>query len=180
MYSLSKIDPLKADPEQIRVAIRVNESVNVSAGSAQIQVGFKAEDHNINEEFEFDVQLTNAPTLTPKLTRGALPGDQVTVMSLTPEDARTMREFQQRLLNYESEGIKGQGSFGLRLGDLCLKKALPEEDIPLTLFLKTETNEDYIVFIKTELHDAFSDIDSEVNWLPLCAEMTGKDAQTKT
>ena len=46
--------------------------------------------------------------------------------------------------------------------------ALPQGDIPLTLFLKTETNEDYIVFIKTELHEAFSDIDSEFDVLALC------------
>ena len=168
MYSLSKIDPMKADPEQIRVAIRTNEAVNVTRDGAQIAMSFKAEDHNINEAFEFDVQLTGAPTLTPKLTRGSLSGEQVTVMSLMPEDARTMRDFQQRLFNYEADGIKGQGSFTLRLRNLCLDKPLPQGDIPLTLFLKTETNEDYIVFIKTELHETFSDIDSEHDVLALC------------
>ena len=122
--------------------------------------------------FEFDVQLTNTPTLTPKLIRGSLPDEQITVMSLTPEDARTMRGFQQRLFTYESEGIKGQGSFTLKLGNLCLDKPLPQGDIPLTLFLKTGTNEDYIVFIKTELHEAFSDIDSEFDVLALCQAST--------
>ena len=52
MYSLSKIDPMKADPEQIRVAIRTNEAVNLSRDGAHIAVSFKAEDQNINEAFE--------------------------------------------------------------------------------------------------------------------------------
>ena len=172
MYSLSKIDPLKADPEQIRVAIRTNEAVNVTRDGAHIAMSFKAEDHDISEAFEFDVQLTTAPTNTPKLISGSLPGEQVTVMSLTSEDARTMRDFQQRLFKYEADGIKGQGSFTLGLGNLCLDKPLPQGDIPLTLFLKTETNEDYIVFIKTELHEAFSDIDSEFDVLGLCQKAT--------
>ena len=170
MYSLSKIDPMKADPGQIRVAIRTNEAVNVTRDGAHIAMSFKAEDHDINEAFEFDVQLTSSPTLTPKLIRGLQPDEQVTVMSLAPEDARTMRDFQQRLFSYEADGIKGRGSFTLGLGNLCLDKPLPQGDIPLTLFLKTETNEDYIVFIKTELREAFSDIDSEFDVLGLCQE----------
>ncbi len=174
MYSLSKIDPMKTDPEQIRVAIRVHESVNAAHGSAQITIAFKAGDGSIDEEHEFDVILTTTQTLTPKLTRGLLPGEQVTVMSLSPQDARTMRDFQQRLYERKAAGDDGggEGSFGLNLQDLCLDKALPDGDIPLTLFLKTESHEDYIVFFKTELHDLFSDTDSDIDALPFCEEMT--------
>ena len=177
LYSLSKIDPMKTDPEQIRVAIRVHDSVNAAHGSAQIMIGYTAEDGSIDEEHEFDVILTSTQTLTPKLTRGLLPGEQVTVMSLSPEDARTMRDFQQRL--YKHKVVDGNddddGSFGLRLRDLCLDKALPDGDIPLTLFLKTENHEDYIVFYKTELHDLFSDTDSDIDALPFCEEMDVED-----
>jgi len=172
MYSLSKIDPMKTDPEQIRVAIRVNESVNAAHGSAQITIGYKAEDGSIDEEHEFDVQLTSAQTLTSSLTRGMLPGEKVTVMSLSPTDARTMKELQQRLYKYKAMDGDGDGSFGLRLQELCLDKELPDGDIPLTLFLKTENHEDYIVFIKTELHDLFSDTDSDIAAVPFC-EVTG-------
>ena len=49
MYSLSQIEPLQTDPEQIRVAIRVEESVNATYGSAQIAMGYKAEDGSIDE-----------------------------------------------------------------------------------------------------------------------------------
>jgi hypothetical protein len=176
MYSLSKLDPMKTDPEQIRVAIRVNESVNAAHGSAQITIGFKSEDDGINEELKFDVQLTSAQTLTPKLTRGMLPGEQVTVMSLSAEDARSMQDLQQRLYTYKAADINGEGSFGLRFGELCLDKELPAGDIPLTLFLKTENHEDYIVFIKTELHDLFSDSDSDIDAVPFCDEMVVEDA----
>jgi len=177
MYSLSKIDPMKTDPEQIRVAIRVHESVNAAHGSAQITIGFKAEDGSIDEEHEFDVILTTTQTLTPKLTRGLLPGEQVTVMSLSKDDARTMRDFQQRLYERKAAGgnDNGGGSFGLRLQDLCLDKALPDGDIPLTLFLKTESHDDYIVFFKTELHDLFSDSDSDIDALPFCEEIADED-----
>jgi hypothetical protein len=175
MYSLSKIDPMQTDPEQIRVAIRVNESVNATRGSAQIGITYTADDGSIDEEHEFDVQVTSAQTLTPKLTRGLKPGEQVTVMSLSPQDARTMKDLQQRLFKYKAAGGDGDGSFTLRLGDFCLDKTLPDGDIPLTLFLKTENQEDYIVFIKTELHDLFSDNDGDFEKLPFCDEMVDED-----
>jgi len=168
LYSLSKIDPMKIDPEQIRVAIRVDESVNATRGNAQITMGYKAEEAGIDEVHEFDVQLTSAQTLTPKLTRGMLAGERVTVMSLSPEDAHTMKDFQQRLYQYKAAGIEGDGSFNLRLKDLCLDSALPDGDIPLTLFFKTESQEEYIVFVKYELHDLFSDTDSDIDALVFC------------
>ena len=54
MYSLSKIEPMNIDPEQIRVAIRVDKSVNAAHGNAQITMGYKAEKAGIDEEHKFD------------------------------------------------------------------------------------------------------------------------------
>ena len=178
MYSLSKIDPMKTDPEQIRVAIRVDDSVNAAHGSAQITIGYKAENGNIDEEHEFEVQLTSAQTLTPMLTKGILPGERVTVMCLSASDAHTMRDLQQRLYQHKKTygNDDDNGSFGLRLQDLCLDKALPDGEIPLTLFFKTENNEDYIVFFKTEVHEVFADTDSDINKLVFCDEITDGDA----
>ena len=176
MYSLSQIEPLRTNPEHIRVAIRVDESVNATYGSAQIAMSYKAEDGSIDEEYEFDVQLTSAQTLTPKLTRGMLPGEQVTVMSLLPQDAQIMKDLQQRIFKYDAAGGDGDGSFTLRLQKLCLDKKLPGGDIPLTMFLRTESNEDYIVFVKYELHDLFSDTDSDIDSLPFCEDMLVEEA----
>jgi hypothetical protein len=175
MYSLSKIEPMNIDPEQIRVAICVDESVNASRGNAQITMGYVAEEAGKDEEHKFDVQLTSTQTLTPKLTRGMLDGERVTVMSLSAEDARTMRDFQQRIYQHKAAGIEGEGSFSLRLKDLCLDKALPSGDIPLTLFLKTESHQDYIVFVKYELHDLFSDTDSDIDTIPFCEALDAED-----
>ncbi len=140
-------------------------------------MGYKAVDGSIDEEHEFDVQLTSVQTLTPMLTKGLLPGEQVTVMSLSAEDARSMRDFQQRLYKHKAtnDNSDDEGSFGLHLKNLCLEKALPEGDIPLTLFLKTESHDDYIVFYKTELHDLFSDTDSDIDALVFCDEMVVED-----
>ena len=171
MYSLSKMDPMRTDPEQIRVAIRVNESVNVSRGRAQIAIGYKADDGSIDELHEFDVQMTSKQTLTPKLIKGLLSGEVVTVMSLTPQDAQTMKDLQQRLYQYTSADGDGEGSFTLRVRELCLDEDLPAGDTPLTLFLKTDNHEDYIVFIKTDLDELFSKTDSDIDTLALCAGM---------
>ena len=175
MYSLSKIEPLQTNPEHIRVAIRVNESVNATHGSAQIIIGYKAEDGSIDEEYEFDVRLTSAQTLTPKLTRGMLPGERVTVMSLLPQDARIMKDIQQRVYKYDAAGGDGDGIFSLRLRKLCLDKKLPDGDIPLTMFLRTESHEDYIVFVRYELHDLFSDTNSDIDSLPFCEDMLAEE-----
>jgi len=169
-YSLSKIDPMKIDPAQIRVAIRVDESVNVTRGSAQITLSYQAESAGIDEEHQFDVQLTGSQALTPTLTKAMLPGERITVMSLSPGDAGTMRSFQRRLYQYKAAGIEGEGSLNLRVKDLCLDKTLPDRDIPLTLFFKTGSDQDYIVFVRYELHDLFSDISSDIEALAFCEE----------
>jgi hypothetical protein len=171
MYSLSKIDPMTADPEQIRVAIRVDDSVNATRGSAQIVTTYQSEDGSIDEEHTFDVQMTSVQKLTAKLLKGTLPGEKVTVMSLTAADAATMRGFQQRVFESQKAEVKATGSFSLRFGQLCLDRDLPEGDVPLTLFLKTQTNEDYIVFIKTDLNQLASDTDSDLGQLPFCDDM---------
>jgi len=51
----------------------------------------------------------------------------------------------------------------------------PDGDIPLTLFLKTESNDDYIVFFRTELRDVFSDTNSDIEKLTFC-EVPATDA----
>jgi hypothetical protein len=180
MYSLSKIDPMTADPEQIRVAIRVDESVNATRGSAQIVMTYQTEDGGIDEEHTFDVQMTSAQRLTAKLLKGSQPGEEVTVMSLTAEDAATMRDFQQRVFESQKAEVKGTGSFSLRFGQLCLDKDLPDGDVPLTLFLKTQTDEDYIVFIKTNLNKLASDTDSDLDLLPFCEDLDVQDGQGET
>jgi hypothetical protein len=159
---------MKIDPAQIRVAIRVDESVNAASGSAQITMSYRAEEAGIDEEHQFDVQLISTQALTPTLIKGMLPGERVAVMSLSPEDASTMRGFQRRLYQYEAAGLEGDGSFNVRVKDLCLNSAMPDRDIPLTLFLKTETDQDYIVFVRYELHDLFSDTGSDIDALTFC------------
>ena len=46
---------------------------------------------------------------------------------------------------------------------------------PPERFLKTENNEDYIVFIKTQLDDLFSNTDSDIDKLPFCEDMLAVD-----
>jgi hypothetical protein len=179
MYSLSKIDPMTADPEQIRVAIRVDDSVNATRGSAQIVTTYQSEDGSIDEEHTFDVQMTSVQKLTAKLLKGTLPGEKVTVMSLTAADAATMRGFQQRIFESQKAEVKATGSFSLRFGQLCLDRDLPEGDVPLTLFLKTQTNEDYIVFIKTDLNQLASDTDSDLGQLPFCGDLDVQEEQSE-
>ncbi len=88
-------------------------------------MGYKADDGSMDEEHEFDVQLTCA---------------------------RTMKDFQQRLYKYTAADGDGDGSFTLRLRELCLDKELSDGYIPLTLFLKTESHEDSLdATIRSEL-----------------------------
>jgi hypothetical protein len=54
---------------------------------------------------------------------------------------------------------------------LALVAMLPDGDTPLTLFLKTDNHEDYIVFIKTDLDELFSKTDSDIDTLALCTGM---------
>ena len=55
-------------------------------------MSYQAEKAVIDEEHEFDVQLTIAQALTPKLSKGLLAGERVTVIRLSTEDAPALCE----------------------------------------------------------------------------------------
>ena len=44
LYKLHKIDPMEADPAQIKVAIRADDRIGIREGGAKIEVKFDAED----------------------------------------------------------------------------------------------------------------------------------------
>lgn len=174
MYRLSQMSPLDTDPTQIRVAIRVDEMVNVADGAATITMAFKADDNSVDAHHEFAVQIDPMSNLSAELQEDMLPGEQVIVLSLSAEDASTMANLQQLVREAKSRDVKGQGTFGLAIGDMCLREPLPERDVPLTLFLQTDVAEGYFVFLETDMQSLMEQAEqSDTDMLSLC----GRSAQ---
>ncbi len=150
---LMQLDPLAADPEDIRVAIRSSNAIDVTDVKVLMALSYKTEDGSFDEAHEFEVQATEAQFMTPALAKGAQPDDRTTILRLTTEDARTLYGFQKSVRGFEDSDIEGQGVLSLSANGWCLPAGIQQEDMNLTFFLQTEPDADFFVFMRQNIND---------------------------
>ena len=147
MYKMSQMDPMTMDPAQIRVAIKTDQTVEVKKGAATITFQYQSEDKSINIDKIFEVAIDNQNEAAYALFGKLKPTEVVTSLSLTPEDAKLFRQFQQTIANHKANNGKGTGSFGLGLTDFCLPDPMPERDLLVDVYLQTDQQDGFFKFL---------------------------------
>ena len=100
MYKLNRLDPMEADPEQIKVAIRADDRIGIRKGSANIEVKFDTEDGKLNIDETFVIQVIRNPIMSIELAGGKSSGRSITVLQLTKSDAQRLKRLQSSLAPY--------------------------------------------------------------------------------
>jgi len=172
MYKLSNLDPMAADPAQIKIAIRADDRIGIPEGGVNIKAKFDADDGNLNFDETFVVEIIRNPIMSIDLVKDTRPGETVTVLQLTEHDAQRFRVLQLSLAPYVEGERKGTGSFGIDISGVCLHNPMPAEDILLDIFLQTSNDDGYYVFLRDlDLGDLSDDEDADsVEW-PICEKM---------
>ena len=113
MYKLNRLDPMDADPAQLKVAVPTDERIGIRKGGANIEVKFNADDGNLNIDETFVIEIVRNPIKSIELVEDRRSGESITVLQLTQSDAQRLKLLQSSLKPYREGERKGTGSFPL-------------------------------------------------------------------
>ena len=135
MVKLSRLDPMEADPAQVRIAIRADQRITVPDGGAIVELKFEANDGELHIDDTYIVEIVRKPVLTTELIDGKRPGEAVTVLRLSDRDAEKMTRAQTLLKPYADGSGSGALTFGIGLRDLCVSSPLPAGIVLVDIFM---------------------------------------------
>jgi hypothetical protein len=171
MYKLHRMDPMDADPAQIKVAIRADERIGIRKGGAKIELKFDAEDGTLNIDETFIIEIIRNPSISAELVEDKNPGESVTVLRLTESDAQRLKLLQSSLAPYREEGRKGSASLGVRLNGVCLHSRMPAGQVLVDIFLQTSDYDGFFVFARNlDLRKKSEQGDANLDSWPNCQE----------
>ena len=134
MYKLSRMDPMDADPAQIKVAVRADEAIGIGKGDAQIEFKFDAEDNSLNIDEIYLIEVVRNPVVHGELYADKKPGESITVLGLTTSDAERMKQLQLEMAPFRNGDVEGSGSLRVNLSGMCLHNKMPPGEVQLDLF----------------------------------------------
>ena len=169
MYKLSRMDPMDADPEQIKVAVRADEAIGIGKGDAQIEFKFDAEDNSLNIDEIYLIEVVRNPVVQGELYADKKPGESITVLGLTTSDAQRMKQLQLEMALFRKGDVKGSGSFRVNLSGMCLHNKMPPGEVQLDLFLQTSEQEGFFVMAKNlDMREVLAEEGRNMDELPDC------------
>ncbi|WP_241974318.1 hypothetical protein [Aliidiomarina minuta] len=170
MIKMVRLNPLEMDPQQLLVAVKTPEGLNVRDGDVVIDFSFRTDDPDTSFKHQFPVIINDDYRLPDSLTKGLKENESITVMQLSEEDALTMYNAQQAIKEYRRNHDGGAGNIDLNLVSACRDDDFSWGDSRLNLYLKTSDEEDFFLFLRnldvTKLDD---DMQSDFETLPSCA-----------
>ena len=171
MYKLNRLDPMEADPAQIKVAIRADDRIGIRKGGANIEVKFDSEDGSLNIDETFVIEIIRNPIMSIELMKDKSLGESVTVLQLTKSDAQRLKVLQSSLEPYREGERKGTGSFGVSLTGVCLYSPIPAGEVLVDIFLQTSDYDGFFVFVRNlDLRKKSDQEDANLVEWPNCQE----------
>lgn len=166
---LAGLDPMKAEPQDILIAIQATDSIDLESAVVTMRVSFVAEDEEIDESHELEVRPTPPESFSARLAKDKEPDQQVFHYRLTAEDAAILKQFQRFVTDYRENGGAGEGSLSVSFGGFCAASPIDESSAPYTIYLKTEPGQDYFPLYRADLNDLFENTEGGVSAIPPCA-----------
>ena len=170
---LTRLDPMTANPTDILLATRLHESVQTDNLRVSLDLTFEDEEAGLSEAHQFEAEVSPAQFLTPVLAKGAGLEDRTTLMQLKPADAESLKGFQQRVREHREAGGEGEGALTISVTGFCVPSKEAIEDKELTLFMKTDPESDFFVFLNRDLDDLLSEDDLDQVIDGNCGENAG-------
>ncbi|WJG09623.1 hypothetical protein [Aliiglaciecola sp. LCG003] len=102
MYKLAKLDPLTANPEHIRIAIRTHEGVVINKGDVKMELGYQADDDSLIIADIYLVEVSQNPVLSKALFAGLQQNEKITLLNLSSDDAQQMRNVQKLVSQHQA------------------------------------------------------------------------------
>jgi len=146
MIKLGRLDPMEADPAQVRIAIRADQRITIPDGGAVVVLRFEGNDGELYIDDTYIVEIVRNPVLTTELIDGKRRGEALTVLRLSDKDSEKMTRAQTLLKQYTDGRRSGALTFGVDLHDLCISSPLPAGNVLVDIFMQTSDDGGYFVF----------------------------------
>jgi hypothetical protein len=105
-------------------------------------------DRSLNIDETYIIEIIRNPAMSAELFTDKKPGESVTVLRLSENDAQRMRELQSSMAPYSNGERKASGSFGVVLEGVCLHGKMPAGEVLVDVFLQTSEQDGFFVFAK--------------------------------
>jgi hypothetical protein len=170
MIKMVKLNPLDLDPQQLVVAVRTSQGLNVRDADVVIDFSFQTGDPDTSFDHQFPVMVNDDYAIPNSLASDRKDNESITVMQLSEEDALTMYNAQQAVKAYRRDHDDGAGNIGVRLVSACRGSNFSWDDAKLNVYLKTEDDEDFFLFLRNvDVNKLDEEVQSDIEALPGCA-----------
>ncbi|QTH63054.1 hypothetical protein J1N51_09895 [Psychrosphaera ytuae] len=175
MYKMSQFSPMDIEPQGLRLAVRTDQGIQLQKGAVTISFGFESLGNGdlaaVKEDYAFKVViLPDVKTgFSPLLFDGIADNESVTVMQLSEQDAQTMAQAQALIRQYKAADVDINGYFSLGMEGKCFGNMSAYEYLEADLFLKTNTTEDYFIFMEdVDIIEQAQDHDIDLKQINKC------------
>lgn len=172
MIKMMNLNPLETDPEQLVVAVKAPDGVNVRDGDVVIDFNFRTDDPSTSFDHHFPVIINDDYLVPDNLKEDIEDNEKITIMQLSKQDAQTMYEGQKAVKEYRSKNeAGGAGSMNVRLVSACRGDNFSWSNSELDVYLKTQDDEDFFLFLEDmDITKLDGDIQRNINAIPNCGE----------
>lgn len=142
LIEMAGFNPLQMDPTELGAGLGVPDTIRLLDGDAMITMTYQVRGESaprVNEMFLLELSDSTGVAGTPL----PVEGERIYIGRLSRLDALRMKDVQERILRYRSEGLSGQGSFSVSLRGGCTTTPLLAR-LPFRTFVKTRADAAYV------------------------------------
>lgn len=140
MIKMMNLNPLETDPEQLTVAVKAPQGVNVRDGDVIIDFNFRTDDPNSSFDHHFPVIINEDYAIPDSLKEDIEKNEKV-----------------------------GAGSMNVRLVSACRDENFSWGNSELNVYLKTQDDEDFFLFLEDmDVTKLDTDVQRNINAIPKC------------
>lgn len=148
LYKLRNFDAQTTDPAMLRVAVQVPRYIAIKPQGARLALSVKKRDGSLRQSQEFVLEEVGRGSDGGLQLPAAAKFADVTAYRLRLADIGRLRAFRERiaaLKKRHGSAIEGQLSIGV---EGCARTALPEGEVPVTTWLRSEETQGYVVLTR--------------------------------
>ena len=166
---LARLNPMEADPADLRIAVRAPETLALRTGDIKLRVAFDGGSEATRLIEEYGAVIVNDAAAAPGVPVQAGDGTQVFIAALSPEDAADLSETQRRIRTWRADGIEGRGSLSVNATG-CAVRPFPPGPIYIATYLQTAPAEAFFaVTRRVDLRRVLARSGVNADTVPTCA-----------
>ena len=148
MWALRNFDGLGVDPAFLRAAVRTPRAFQPRPGGVKVVASWgKKGDPASERKVEIVLREASLSAEGPALAKENLPGSNLHVFRVAPDDVARLRALQAEIARAKAEKRADHGSLGIG-ADACRTADLPEGPILMTTFLKMSDETGWLTVLK--------------------------------